>query len=245
MRSVPDVSDVRIEEPTGYTPSQRVLAEFVGTFTVVFVAAGSVVAARAGDGGLVTIALAPAFAVAAMILAVGHISGAHFNPAVTVAAWVTGRISTAMGAIYIWTQLLGASAAALVLRVAVPEDRWKPVKLGAALLSDEVSTGQGLLIEAVLTFFLVWVIFATVIDADGDIGKLAGLAIGLVIAMDIMVGGPLSGAAMNPARSFGPALAGGYWDKELVFWIGPILGAVVAAVAYDVMYLRRRRPVQT
>ena len=236
---------MRLEEPTGYDPLQRAIAEFVGTFTIVFVAIGSVVAADATGGGLVTVALAPGFAVATMVSAVGHVSGAHFNPAVTVSAWVTGRISTRMGAMYLGVQLVAATVAALVMRVAVPEDIWRPVRLGATLLGDQISTGQGLLIEAVLTFFLVWVIFATAVDKDGEIGKVAGLAIGLVIAMDIMVGGPLTGGAMNPARSFGPAVAGGYWHKELLYWVGPIAGGVVAAVLYDLMYLRRRRPVQT
>ncbi len=233
------------EAPAIFTVSQKALAEFVGTFALIFIGAGSIVAAGAAGGGaggagLVTIAIAHGLVIATMVSAVGHISGAHFNPAVTAGALVTGKISLSDSGTYLVAQLAGATAAAGLLRVAVPESLWREVSLGTPLLGNGVSSGQGLLIEAVLSFLLVWVIFATAVDSAGAFGKIAGLAIGFVVLMDIMMGGPFTGAAMNPARSFGPALVGGAWADEWVYWVGPIAGGVAAASLYQVTMLRRR-----
>lgn len=221
---------------------QKLLAEFVGTFTLVFLGAGSVVAARQAGGagaGLVTVAFAYGLAVATMVSAMGHISGAHFNPAVTIGAWVAQKIESAHAAMYIVAQLVGGLAGAGVLRAALPEQLWRIDKLGTPSV-NAVSNGEAVLIEAVLTFFLVWVIFATAIDPEGMYGKVAGLAIGFVITMDIMMGGPFTGAAMNPARAFGPALMSGTWGSWWVYWVGPIAGAVVAASLYDWAILSKR-----
>jgi len=221
---------------------QKLLAEFIGIFALVFVGAGSIIAANAAGGagaGLVTIAIAHGLVIATMVTAVGHVSGAHFNPAVTISAWVTQKIKSSDAIAYIVAQLAGGAAGAAVLRGALPENIWKTSKLGVPLVSN-VSNGQAVLIESVLTFFLVWVVFATAIDPEGAFGKVAGLAIGFVILMDIMMGGPFTGAAMNPARSFGPALVGGYWKGWWVYWIGPIAGGIVAASLYDSVILRNR-----
>lgn len=229
-----------------YNTGQKAMAEFVGTFTLIFVGAGSIVAVSViggvDGGGLVAVAIAHGLAIGTMVSAVGHVSGAHFNPAITIGAFVTGKIDLRDGAVYLVAQLAGAAAAAGVLRAALPKALWDPVNLGTPGVNDGfgVSTGQAVLIEAVLTFFLVWVVFATAVDAEGAFSKIAGLAIGFVILMDILMGGPFTGAAMNPARTFGPALAGGFWDDHWVYWVGPVAGGIVAAVAYDLAILRPR-----
>lgn len=227
---------------------RRIAAEFVGAFALIFIGAGSIVAARAAGGGggagLVTIALAHGLVIAVMVSAVGHISGGHFNPAVTIGAWVTQKISSVDATAYIVAQLAGGAAGAGLLRLSVGEELWRPVSLGTPLVSG-VSDGQAVLIEAILTFFLVWVIFATAIDPEGAFGKVAGLAIGFTIGLDIMMGGPFTGAAMNPARAFGPALVGGFWTGHWIYWVGPIAGGVVAASVYDLVILRRREPTPT
>lgn len=219
------------------------LAEFIGTFALIFIGAGSIVinAFTAPPGGhgfstLVGIALAHGLTIFVMASALGHVSGGHFNPAVTIAFLVTKRISGATGALYIGTQLLGAGLAAMVLVATMPPDAIAATKLGATLLAPGIGPLPGLILEAVATFFLVTVIFGSAVDQRGA-GNLAPLAIGMTVALDILAIGPLTGAGMNPARSFGPAfaLAGapGIWSDHLIYWIGPILGAIVAAVTYD------------
>jgi len=226
--------------------TRKLVAEFVGTLALIFIGAGSILAAQAAGGGvngagLITVALAHGLVIAVMVSAVGHISGGHFNPAVTIGAWVTQKIETAAAIGYLLSQLAGGLAGALLLRIAIPEDIWRTQNLGTPGINF-VSDGQAVLIEALLTFFLVWVIFATAIDPEGAFGKVAGLAIGFTIALDVMMGGPFTGAAMNPARAFGPALVGGYWTGHWVYWVGPIAGGVVAATLYDMLILRRRTP---
>lgn len=225
---------------------RKVIAEFVGTFALIFIGAGSIVAASVVGGGdvgpnLVTIALAHGLVIAVMVSAVGHVSGGHFNPAVTIGAWTTGKIRSGDAASYLGAQLVGGVAGALLLRAVVPQQAWEAVSLGATLLGD-VGVGQAIAIEAVLTFFLVWVIFAVAVDPEGTFPAVAGLPIGLTVAFDIMMGGPFTGASMNPARSLGPAMAGGFWSDHWVYWVGPIAGGVIAAVLYDLLMLRRRRP---
>jgi aquaporin TIP len=225
---------------------RKLLAEFVGTFALIFIGAGSIVATQetinqaTPGGGLLLIALAHGLAIATMVTAVGHISGGHFNPAVSVAAWVTRRLGTGELLAYVVIQLLGGLAGAGVLRLVVPTGSWEPANLGATLVAQNLSDAQAITIEAVLTFFLVWVVFATAIDPEGAFNKVAGLAIGFVIAMDIMMGGPFTGASMNPARSLGPAVVGGEYVGLWVYFIGPVIGATLAAVAYDMIVLRRR-----
>ncbi len=222
--------------------SQKLIAEFVGTFTLIFIGAGSIIAVTASpqiNGGIVSIAIAHGLAIATMVSALGHVSGAHFNPAVTIGMWVTQKIEGMNALAYIGAQLAGAAAGAAVLRGALPQSIWDPAKLGTPGVAG-VSNGQAVLIEAVLTFFLVWVIFATAVDPEGAFGKIAGLAIGFVIIMDIMAGGAFTGAAMNPARSLGPALLSGNWEAWWVYWVGPIAGGIVAASLYDTFILRPR-----
>jgi aquaporin Z len=227
---------------------QRLVAEFVGAFALVFIGVGAVISTQAG-GALVTVALAHGLAIGTMVSAVGHISGGHFNPAITIGAWITQRIRLPDAISYIVAQLLGAAAGAALIRLAVPRRIWEVVQLGVPVVASGpggrvISTGQAVLIEGVLTFFLVWVVFATAFDPEGAFGKIAGLAIGFVIAMDIMMGGPFTGAAMNPARSLGPALVAGNWADHWIYWLGPVAGGLVAALLYDSLFLRRRPEVE-
>lgn len=223
------------------TMTQRLLAEFVGAFTLVFIGAGSIVVGAtqlAGAGDLVAIALAHGLAIATMVSALGHISGAHFNPAVTIGAWATQKIDAMSAAGYVVAQLAGAAAGAFVLQVSIPDVARGT--LGIPLVNPSISTGQAVLIEAVLTFFLVWVIFATAIDPDGAFGKIAGLSIGVVYTMDMVMGYYWTGAAINPARWFGPAAISGEFANFWVWIVGPTAGAIIAAVLYDSVILARR-----
>jgi aquaporin Z len=234
------------EAPPTYSMPQKAVAEFVGTFALIFIGAGSIVAATAAHGGqggagLVTIAIAHGLAIAVMVSAVGHISGGHLNPAVTVAAAAVRKIAPSEAVLYIGAQLAGAVAGAAVLRGAVPESLWRQVNLGTPGLGGGVSAAQAVVIEAVLTFLLVWVIFATAVDPRGAFGKVAGLAIGFVVLMDIMAGGPFTGGAMNPARFFGPALIAGHWADGWVYLVGPLAGGTLAAVVYETVLLPRHQ----
>lgn len=230
---------------------QRLISEAVGTFTLIFIGAGSIIAsdlvglqtgtfgAGVGGAGLLMIALAHGLAIGVMVSAVGHVSGGHFNPAITLAVWVTRRIGSGAAAAYIVTQLAAASLGALALRLLIPGVLWGPSNIGAPAVTQGIQDWQAIAIEAVLTFLLVWVVFATAIDPAGSFGKIAGLAIGLTIAMDIMMGGPFTGAAMNPARSFGPAIVSGELTGMWVYFLGPIIGGTIAALLYDLGILKR------
>jgi aquaporin Z len=217
---------------------RRAVAEFVGTFALVFVGVGSM--AVTGGQDLVAIALAHGLVIAVMASAVGHISGGHFNPAVTFGFVVARRMDLPLAAAYWVTQLLAAVVAALALKVVFPEVA--NLDGGVPTVNDAVGSGSGVLVEAILTFFLVWVIFATAADPRGAFKSIAGLAIGLTITLDILAGGPLTGAAMNPARAFGPELVQGVWDDFWVYWIGPLAGGGIAALAYELLYLRPLEP---
>lgn len=212
---------------------RKLVAEFVGTFALIFAGVGAI--ALTGGGDLVAIALAHGLAIALMVSALGHISGGHFNPAVTIGFWVTRRIGSAQAVTYIAAQLLGAIAGALVL-LAYPVGLRDNVGMGVPGLGAETSFAQGVLIEAVMTFFLVTVIWGTAVAKLGP--RIGGLAIGLTITMDIFAGGRLTGAAMNPARALGPALVQGQWTDQAVYWVGPIVGSVLAALLYHYVFMR-------
>lgn len=220
--------------------AQRAFAEFVGTFALIFVGAGSIIATRGGN--LTAIGLAHGLAIAVMASAVGHISGGHFNPAVTFGFVVTRKIEIHLAAAYWFAQLVGAILAAFLLQAVLPEQQVDAVNLGAPSLAPGISGGGGVVIEGVLTFFLVWVVFATAADPRGAFASIAGLAIGLTITLDIFMGGPYTGAAMNPARAIGPELVQNFWTDGWVYWVGPLLGGGLAALAYDRLYLRPTSP---
>ena len=218
---------------------RRAAAEFVGTFALVFVGAGSIVVIS--QAGLVGVALAHGLVIAVMASAVGHISGGHFNPAITFGFLVTRRMAPLLGVVYVVTQLAAAVLGALALRLVFPD----PANLdsGAPALNPVVEPWQGLILEAILTFFLVWVVFATAADPRGAFKSIAGLAIGLTITFDILMGGPVTGAAMNPARAFGPEVVQSEWADFWIYYLGPLLGGGVAALAYEYLYLRPLAPV--
>jgi aquaporin TIP len=245
LRRVTGHDPDRSEAPSGalrtltaveYDPVRRGFAELVGTFTLIFVGVGSIIFAANTD--LVPVALAHGLAIAVMVSAVGHISGAHFNPAVTLGFLVTRRIAPTLAVVYWIAQLAGAVLGALALRAAFPSEA--PLENGVPRL-ELVTSWEGVLIEAILTFFLVWVVFATAADPGGTFKSIAGLAIGLTITIDILAAGPLTGAAMNPARALGPELVFNFWDDWWVYIVGPALGGAVAALAYDWLYLREDR----
>jgi aquaporin Z len=216
---------------------RRGAAEFVGAFALIFVGAGAILAAGpTAEPGIVGIALANGLVIAVMVSAVGHISGGHFNPAITLGFLVTGRLAPLLALVYWIAQFAGAIGAAALLRWIFPDDT--EASLGAPMLNPGIQPEAGLLIEAILTFFLVWVVFATVADPRGTFKSIAGLAIGFTITMDVLMGGTLTGAAMNPARALGPELISNTWDDFWIWYIGPFAGAVIAAVAYELLYLR-------
>ncbi len=214
------------------------MAEFVGTFTLIFIGAGSIVAAnQTHDPSLIGIAIAHGLAIGIMVSALGHISGGHFNPAITLGFFVTKRFKPPEVLLYWLFQLAGAAAAALLLQELLPAAATSSVKLGVPATGNGVNAGAAFGIEAVLTFFLAWVVFATAVDPRGAFKYVAGLAIGLTITIDILFGGPFTGAAMNPARAFGPQLVGSHWANGWVWYAGPALGASVAAILYHLLYL--------
>ena len=218
------------------------VAEFVATFALIFVGAGAVITASAGNLDLVGVALAHGLVLAVMVSITGHISGGLVNPAVTIALWAAGKIATQRGAVLIVAQLLGAVVGALLVRYVVGGASFDAGAAGAPTLGPGVSVGTGIVLEAILTFFLVFAVFGTAVDDKGPWNKTAGFTIGLVIAFDILAFGPLTGAAMNPARWFGPALVGGLWDDALVWIVGPIAGGIIAGVLYTTVLLRGREP---
>jgi aquaporin Z len=222
---------------------RRAVAEFVGAFALIFIGVGSIVTANSiHDPSLIGVAIAHGVTIAIMVSAVGHISGGHFNPAVTVGFLITRRIKPALAVLYWLAQFGGAALAALLVRELLPRASSDAVNLGVPALGGGVDAGAGFALEAIFTFFLVWVVFATAVDPRGTFKSIAGLAIGLTITIDILFGGPLTGAAMNPARAFGPQLVGSHWSHAWVWYAGPVLGAVVAAAMYELLYLRPARP---
>jgi aquaporin Z len=164
------------------------------------------------------------------------------NPAVTIALWVAGKLPTLRAGVLIVAQLLGAVVGALLVRFVVGGDLFDTGGAGAPALGPDTAVGTGIVLEAILTFFLVFVVFGTAVDTRGPWNKTAGFTIGLVIAFDILAFGPFTGAAMNPARWFGPALVGGIWSDAVVWIVGPIAGAIIASVVYTAVFLRRQEP---
>ncbi len=208
---------------------RRAAAEALATFALVFAGCGAVVANSRYHGALGTVGVALVFGLVIMVMvyATGHLSGAHINPAVTIAFTVTRHHSVRDAAVYIAAQLGGATAGALVLLGVWPS---APADLGATV--PTVGVGSAFIYEALLTALLMFVIMAVATDTRA-VGAAAAIAIGAVIGLDALFGGPVTGASMNPARSFGPALASGTWTDFWVYVAAPIAGAVLGAVAYQ------------
>lgn len=219
---------------------RHVVAEFVGTFALVFVGGAAIMAAQAtgGASGLVGVALAHGIILAVLVSATMRISG-HLNPAVTIGFLAARRIEPVMAGLYVAAQLIGAIIAAYALKGLLPAQLTEATRLGGQSVAAEISMGQAIGLEAICTFMLVFVIFGTAVDPKAP--RIAGLAIGSTIAAGILAIGPFTGGSFNPARSFGPAVASGIFEAQAVYWIGPIVGAVAAALIYDTLFIRRER----
>ncbi len=220
------------------------VAEGIGTFALTFIGAGDILTTSFNDGapGLVGIAIAHGLILAIVVSATMNISGGHINPAVTIAMFCTGRIKPPLAIGYIISQLVGASVAGILLMFifkSMGEAGAEAIiacKLGTPNLHAAVSPWMGVLIEIILTFLLVFAIFGTAVDPRAP--KIGGFGIGLAVTVDILMGGPLTGAAMNPARTFGTLLGGlgdtaDLWSQHWIYWLGPVVGALLAAFVYD------------
>lgn len=225
--------------PTHSMPSwKRYLAELLGTFLFIFMGIGTYLAFNQNGGvSIIGVAITHGIGLALAVYIFGHVSGAHVNPAVTFALWVTKKIRTIDGIAYIIAQLAGAILAALAAKTIYGD--MMIFKLGTPELGPTVTTVTGIITEALLTFFLVWTIFAVAIDRR-NISVMSGLVIGLALTADIFAGGVVSGAAVNPARWFGPALIAGQWTNWYVYIVGPLLGALLAGLIYQGVFLQNK-----
>lgn len=215
---------------------KQCVAEFIGTFALIFIGVGAIY----HNAGLLAIALAHGLTIAVMVSATGAISGGHLNPAVTFGLLVGGKINLKNSIAYWIAQLAGASLAGFILLFLLT-GQMDPEK-GTSLARTIVANGtpdlaakgidamQAVLIEAILTFFLVFVVYGSAVDSRAP--KIGGLAIGLTVTLDILFGGPFTGGAMNPARTFGPALASAHWNNQWIYWVGPMLGGALAGLVY-------------
>ena len=221
----------------GPTLPRRALAEALAAFALVFAGCGAVITDTRHPGTLGTVGIALVFGLIIMVMvyATGHLSGAHINPAVTVAFTLTRHFPARDAIAYITAQLAGATAGALVL-LALWTD--KPARLGAT--TPSVAAGSAFVYELVLTAFLMFVIMAVATDTRA-VGAAAAIAIGGTVGLDALFGGPITGASMNPARSFGPALVAGEWHSFWIYLAGPVAGAAVGAFAYQLVRGDRAR----
>jgi len=213
--------------------TRKLAAEFIGTFTLIFIGAGSIMN---GKADLLGVALAHGLAIAIMVSAFAAISGAHFNPAVSLGMLVTSRIDGKTFLSYVVAQLAGASVAALILRYIFGWSTDAGKSLGSAAVAAGLSPTKAMIAEAIGTLLLVAVIFGVAVDKRGTFNAVAGFPIGLMISLDILLMGPLTGATVNPARWFGPALVSGSWANSWVWIVGPLLGGAVAALSYDKIF---------
>lgn len=214
---------------------RRSVAEFIGTFTLIFIGGG---AGIVSGGDVVAVALANGLAIAIMVTNLGHISGGHFNPAITLGFVATRRITLPLAASYWAAQLAGAVVGALGLRFI-----FHKVHLAGAVPTVRfVGDARGFVVELILTALLVFAVWATAVDPRGAFKAIAGLAIGLSITMGVFMGGAITGAAMNPARAFGPELVSNTWSSWWVYWAGPAAGGLLAALLYEYLYLRPLAP---
>lgn len=219
---------------------KKYLAEFLGTFMLVFIAAGAICAdyylKMAGGQGTcpVWVIAVFGFIVVAVVYATSYIAGSHINPAVTISFLVTKRMKANTAIFYVIFQLLGATAAGYFLRILFP-DAVNTVHSGVCILGEGVGFKKAVFVEAIITFLFVFTIYATVVD--GRVSKiLAGIAIGVVCLFGALVSTAISGGALNPARVFGPAIASGHFDYHFVWWFGPVIGGIAAGFLYDKVF---------
>jgi len=221
---------------------QVLLAEFLGTFFLCFPGIAAIVSntTAVGSGaGIVGIALAHGLGLSIAVNAFGGISGAHVNPAISTGFLVTGRLAPSRYIPYVIAQLAGGTAAALACRAIFPAEAVMQAQLGIPLPAAWASTSTVLVAEFIMTFLLMTAIMGTAVDERGKAVKIGGFGVGLTVAFDILAGGAVTGASMNPARSFGPALVQGNWQWHWAYWVAPIAGACVASVLYEKVLLKK------
>lgn len=208
------------------------IAEFIGTFALIFVGVGSIAGnfINGGQTGLLGIALAHGLTIAVMASATMAISGGHLNPAITIGLYFAKKINFTGAINYITAQCLGGIAAAALLKVCIPATALAAVNMGTPALAEGITISMGLVTEIILTFFLMFVIYGTAVDSRAP--KVGALFIGLTVTLGVLIGGPITGAAMNPARHLGPALLGGGFTDLWLYWAGPMIGSILAALCY-------------
>jgi MIP family channel proteins len=211
---------------------RQFIAEFIGTFALIFVGIGAI---KTAPHDVLGIALAHGLTIGAFVCATLHISGGQLNPAVTFGLLCGGHMKFVNAIWYWFAQCLGAICAAFICLGLFNRD---VVVNGTPQLAINLTASQGILVEAILTFFLVFVVHGTAVDHRGPRG-IAGLAIGATITLDILFGGPLTGAAMNPARVFGPAVAANFWKDHYVYWLGPLIGGALGGLVYRALIERK------
>lgn len=219
---------------------RRMTAEALGTFGWVFIGASLIVAQKfpGANYGLLGVALAHAMVVAVMVTATMNISGGHLNPAVTLGVLISRRISSRDAALYIVAQLVGAVVAGLMMKLVLPANVARVVLYGTPVIANNVTMGSAIAVEAILSFFLVSAVFGTVVSPEAP--KVGGFGVGLVMLFAMLVGGPFTGAALNPARAFGPAVVSSAWVGHAAYWVGPILGGLAAGVLWAALLLPKR-----
>ena len=218
---------------------RALVAELIGTFMLVLIGCGAIIedTFQAGSVGLMGVAAASGLAMAIAVTLAMDASGGHINPALTLGLWSVGRIDARRAVLYVVAQLVGAVLAALVLKLIFPAGAGHVAEYGALTLGSQTSLTQAILIEAVLTFFLALAYMGTL--ADPAAPRIGGFGVGLTLWICILAGGPLTGAALNPARAFGPALVAGFWVGQVAYWIGPIVGAIAAMQVYERVMLKK------
>jgi len=233
------------------------LSEFFATMIFIFIGCGSVLSVSVSGLGneipsaaLVSIALAHGFAIMVLVYSIGEVSGGHINPAVTWACMITRKISILRFVIYWSAQLLGSMAGASAIWTITPDELRATGSIGYHDINDTLTVGKGLLAEIYFTFIFLFVVFSTAISpfagklapmssADTGPGKLTPFAVGMTILILHLVGVPITGASMNPARSFGPAVISGHWAHHWVYWVGPLIGSTLAAFVSEILFLSR------
>jgi len=221
---------------------QALLAEFLGTFFLCFAGIAAILSSTPAVGsgaGIVGIALAHGLALSIAVNCFGGISGAHHNPAVSTGFLLIGRLAPSRFVLYVIVQLAGATVAAAACRALFPAEAVMQAQLGIPLPAAWASTRVVLLAEFIMTFLLMTAIIGTAVDERGKAVKIGGFGVGLTVTFDILAGGAVTGASMNPARSFGPALVQGNWLWHWAYWVAPIAGACVAALLYEKVLLKK------
>ena len=221
------------------TNGQKFSAEFIGTFFLVFMGTGAIAADVFSGGavGLIGVALAFGVTIALMVGATARISGGHINPAVTFGMLITGNIKPKEAGLYFAAQLLGATAASFLLSLLNPNHNLTAGNMGVTLPAEGVGLASLMGIEILLTFLLVFVIFSVAVDTESPFKSIANFMIGLTVTVCALMGGTITGASMNPARSFGPALMTGEWTLQWAYWVAPLIGGGLAAMVYTKLFL--------